>query len=129
MLNKFIKVLNKDISLKDNLKIDVVKKYLNSYENLKKVYEISLKLEGRKKNISTHAAGIVIGDRNLDEIIPMYKNGDVYLTGISMELLESIGLLKMDFLALKNLSTIASIIEKIPNFKLQDINLEDNTKP
>lgn len=125
LLNKFIKVLNKDISLKDNLKLDVVKKYLNSYEILKKVYEISLKLEGLKKNISTHAAGIVIGDRNLDEIIPMYKNGDVYLTGISMELLESIGLLKMDFLALKNLSTIASIIEKIPNFKLQDINLED----
>ena len=97
LLNKFIKVLNKDLNLKDNLKIDIVKKYLNNYQELKEAYEISLKLEGLKKNISTHAAGIVIGDRPLYEIIPMYKNGDVYLTGVGMEHLEDLGLLKMDF--------------------------------
>ena len=126
LLNKFIKVLNKDLNLKDNLKIDIVKKYLNNYSELKEAYEISLKLEGLKKNISTHAAGIVIGDRPLYEIIPMYKNGDVYLTGVGMEHLEDLGLLKMDFLALKNLSTIDNIIRQIPNFDLSQIPLDDS---
>jgi len=125
LLNKFIKVLNKDLNLRDNLKLEVVKKYLNNYSELKKVYEISLKLEGLKKNISTHAAGIVIGDRPLYDLIPMYKNGDIYLTGVGMELLEDLGLLKMDFLALKNLSTIDNIIKKIPNFSLNNIPLDD----
>ncbi len=125
LLNKFIKVLNKDLSLKDNLKNEVVKKYLNNYSELKKVYEISLKLEGLKKNISTHAAGIVISSIPLYELIPMYKNEDVYLTGVGMEHLEDLGLLKMDFLALKNLSTIDNIIKKIPGFKLNEIPLND----
>ena len=125
LLNKFIKIVNKDISLKDNLKIKIVNDYLSNYKELKNVYEISLKLEGLKKNISTHAAGIVIGDRCLDEIIPMYKNKDVYLTGVEMSYLEDLGLLKMDFLALKNLSTISNIINKIPNFNLHKIPLDD----
>lgn len=125
ILNKFIKVLNKDLNLQDNLKVELVNKYLNNYKELKNLYEISLKLEGLKKNISTHAAGIVISDRPLYEIIPMYKNGEVYLTGVGMEHLEDLGLLKMDFLALKNLSTIDNIIKKIPNFNLNNIPLDD----
>ena len=127
VVNKFIKVLNKDISLKDNLNIKEVKEYLNIYPKLKEVYDVSLHLEGLKKNISTHAAGIVIGDRCLDEIIPMYKSGDVYLTGCGMEHLEDLGLLKMDFLAVKNLNVISNIINRIPNFDLKNINLEDKS--
>ena len=125
LLNKFIKVLDKDKDLKSNLENNVVKSYLNNYEELKNTYKISLKLEGLKRNISKHAAGIVIADRPLDDIIPMYKNKDVYSTGITMDELENLGLLKMDFLALKNLSIISKIINKIPNFKLNEINLED----
>jgi len=126
LLNKFIKVLNKDLSLKENLKEKIVNDYINNYKELKELYRVCLKLEGLKKNISTHAAGIVIGDRALDEIIPMYKNGEVYLTGCGMEYLEDLGLLKMDFLALKNLSLINNIVEKITDFKLKDIPLDDN---
>ncbi len=126
LLNKFLKVINRNLSLKDNLKVKVVNDYLKSYNNLKKVYEVSLKLEGLKKNISTHAAGIVIGDRVLDEIIPIYKNNDDYLCGIGLEYLENIGLLKMDFLALKNLSTISNIIKNIKGFNLNDIPLNDS---
>ena len=125
LLNKFLKVIDRDLSLKDNLKIKNVVAYLNSYPNLKKVYQVAINLEGLKKNISTHAAGIVIGDRPLYEIIPMYKNEDVYLTGVTMEYLEDLGLLKMDFLALKNLSTISNILKNIPNLKLSDIPLDD----
>ncbi len=125
LLNRFIKVMNKDLSLRTNLKNKEVNAYLDTYPELKKMYEISLKLEGLKKNISTHAAGIVIADRPLDEIIPMYKDGDVYLTGVTMDHLEDLGLLKMDFLALKNLSTISKIISQIPNFDLNKIPLDD----
>lgn len=125
VLNKFLKALNKDLSLQSNLQEKVVKEYLNRYKELKELYTISMHLEGLKKNISTHAAGIVIGDRNLDEIIPMYKQGDILLTGVGMEHLEDLGLLKMDFLALKNLSTISNIVSRIPNFNLNKIPLDD----
>ena len=125
VLNKFLKVLNKDLNLRNNLEQKIVKDYLNSYHELKELYSICLKLEGLKKNISTHAAGIVIGDRPLDEIIPMYKQDEVYLTGVGMEYLEDFGLLKMDFLALKNLSIISNIINKIPNFNINSIPLDD----
>ena len=125
ILNKFLRVINRNLSLKDNLKNKNVKMYINSYSDLKKLYEVSLHLEGLKKNISTHAAGIVISDRSLDEIIPMYKNEEVYLAGVDMSYLEDLGLLKMDFLSLKNLTIINNIITKIPNFKLKDIPLDD----
>ena len=125
LLNKFIKALKSNNDLRANLELKVVKEYFHNYPELKEVYEVSMHLEGLKKNISTHAAGIVIGDRPLDEIIPMYKNGEVYLTGVEMSYLEDLGLLKMDFLALKNLSTISNIIDKIPGFNLNKISLED----
>ncbi len=125
LLNKFLRVVDRDKTLSENLQIIKVKEYLNSYPNLKELYQISMQLEGLKRNISTHAAGIVIANKDLDEIIPMYKNKDVYLTGVPMEYLEDLGLLKMDFLALRNLSTISNIINKIPNFKLNNIPLDD----
>lgn len=125
LLNKFLKVINKDISLKPNYENKTIKEYLKMYPELKKLYHICWHLEGLKKNISTHAAGIVIGNQPLDEIIPMYKNKDVYLTGVAMNYLEDFGLLKMDFLALKNLNTISNIISNIPNFDLTKIPLDD----
>ncbi len=125
LLNKFLKVIDKEKDLKNNLKIKVVNDYLNNYENLKELYKICLKLEGLKRNISTHAAGIVIGNRPLDEIIPMYKNNDVYLTGVTMEYLEDLGLLKMDFLGLKNLNIISNITSKIKDFDINNIPLND----
>ena len=125
LIDKFVKVIDAKLTLKDNLNNDKVKKYLNLYPELKKVYDISLKLEGLKKNISTHAAGIVISSVKLDEVIPIIYEQDNILTGITMEYLENLGLLKMDFLGLKNLTIIANILDKIGNNVLKDINLED----
>ena len=124
ILNKFLKVLDRDKNLRDNLEKNEVKVFLNTYPALKELYNVCIHLEGLKKNISTHAAGIVIGDRPLDEIIPMYKNGEVYLTGVTMEYLEDLGLLKMDFLALKNLSMISNILE-VAKIDLNKIPLDD----
>lgn len=125
LLNKFLSAINRNLSLKDNLKNKNVNLFINNYSDLKEIYMVALKLEGLKKNISTHAAGIVISDVHLDDIIPVYKKDDVYLAGVDMSYLENLGLLKMDFLALKNLTTINNIITKIPNFKLNEIPLDD----
>ena len=86
--------------------VDYVKKPF-----LKNAYYISMKLEGLKRQIGTHAAGIVISSEKLTNVIPVIKNSDNYLTGCTMEYLEDLGLLKMDFLAIKDLSILDSIID------------------
>jgi DNA polymerase III subunit alpha len=80
----------------------------------RKLYETALKLEGLPRHTSTHAAGVVISDKQLIELIPIQEgHNQVYLTQYSMEHLEEIGLLKMDFLGLRNLSLLESIITSI----------------
>ena len=125
LIDRFAKVIDASLSLKDNLKNEYVKKYLNSYKELKPVYEVSIKLEGIKKNISTHAAGVVISSVDLDEVIPVHISNGELITGSTMEFLEDIGLLKMDFLGLKNLTMIASITKMIGQDVLKDIDLND----
>lgn len=125
LLEKFIKTINGNKSLKENLSNEIVKKFLNIYKELNELYSISIHLEGLKKNISTHAAGVVISSVELDDIIPIYKENDDFKTGYAMEYLEKLGLLKMDFLGLRNLSIISSVVKSIPNFNLDDISLDD----
>lgn len=90
-------------------------KLINSEEKLKKMYKVASFLEGFPKYTSSHAAGIVMCKKNLDQIIPLVKNDDIYLSGFTMEYLEDLGLLKMDFLGLKTLTIIMNIIEDINN--------------
>ncbi len=125
LLDNFIKCINGNICLKDNLTNENIKKYLNNYNELKKLYNISMHLEGLKKNTSTHAAGVVISSINLDEIIPIHYENNTLITGVTMDYLESIGLLKMDFLALKNLTTIKNILDEVGKEALKNIDLND----
>lgn len=97
--------------LKDNLNNNV-KEMLEQYSNLKNAYYVSIKLEGLKRQIGTHAAGVVISSENLTNLVPIIKN-DIYLTGYTMEYLEMLGLLKMDFLAIKDLTILDSIIKSV----------------
>ena len=87
------------------------------------------KLCGLKKNTSIHAAGVVISDIELYNFMPLYKSNDIILTGYSMEYIESLGLLKMDFLAIKNLNTISNILKDINkdgyNLDINNIDLND----
>lgn len=125
LLDNFIKCINGNICLKDNLTNENIKKYLNNYNELKKLYNISMHLEGLKKNTSTHAAGVVISSTNLDEIIPIHYENNTLITGVTMDYLESIGLLKMDLLALKNLTTIKNILDEVGKDALKNIDLND----
>lgn len=83
--------------------------------SLTKMFKIALKLEGFPRHTSSHAAGIVMCQVDLDEVIPLTVSEGMYLTSYSMEYLEELGLLKMDFLGLKNLTIINNIITDIKN--------------
>lgn len=113
LIDKLSNLLDSKKSLKDNLNNKAVSDFVKGNAFLKKVYQISLKLEGLKRHISTHAAGVVISSVELDEVIPVCFNDGELLTGVTMEYLEDLGLLKMDFLALANLTIIRNILKLI----------------
>ena len=86
---------------------------INSDIELQKLLRICTKLEGLKRHTSIHAAGVIISSEPLMNKVPLYMSSDQVLTGYTMEYLESLGLLKMDFLALKNLTIIDNIVKMI----------------
>jgi DNA polymerase III subunit alpha len=103
------------------------KEFINSDDSLKKLYKIALKLEAMPRHTSIHAAGIVMANVDLDEVLPLVKSANGYITSYSMEYLEELGLLKVDFLGLKNLTTIMNIINNIKNH--EKINIDFNNIP
>ena len=120
------KVIDQKLSLKDNLNIDSVKRILTIYPELKEVYNISLKLEGLKRQISTTAAGVVICSQDLDNLIPICINDNNILAGLTLNYLEELGILKMDFLGISNLTIIHDVLSLINNeININDISLED----
>src|SRR4030095_12991865 len=91
-----------------------------------RLIEIAKRLEGLSRHASTHAAGVVIAPQPLMELIPLYKsNKDEITTQYSMKDLETIGLLKMDFLALATLTVLDHTIKRIREEKGIDLKLTD----
>ncbi|MBE6149997.1 MAG: DNA polymerase III subunit alpha [Firmicutes bacterium] len=124
IIDNLSKLIDPRLSLIENYNTNnKIKKLLDS-DNLKRLYKICLKLEGLKRHSSIHAAGVVMSRYDLDEIIPLDYHDTFYTTAYSMEYLEDIGLLKMDFLALKNLSLINNVLKEI-NIDFDDIPLND----
>jgi DNA polymerase-3 subunit alpha len=84
-------------------------------ESVARLIAIALKLEGLYRHASTHAAGVVIGDRRLDELVPLYRDprSDMPVTEFSMKYVELAGLVKFDFLGLKTLDVLAKAVELI----------------
>jgi DNA polymerase-3 subunit alpha len=82
-------------------------------EALGRLMEIALQLEGLYRHASTHAAGVVIGDRPLDQLVPLYKDprSDLLITQYSMKLVEQAGLVKFDFLGLTTLTILNRAIK------------------
>ncbi len=84
-------------------------------ETVAELLKIGQSLEGLFRHASTHAAGIVIGDRPLEELVPLYKDprSDMPVTQYSLKWVEPAGLVKFDFLGLKTLTVIAKAVEMI----------------
>lgn len=122
LIDRLANMLNPHLSLKDNLN-DKVKEFLKTDEELLKLYKISMELEGLKRHVSTHAAGIIICSEVLGNLIPLVKSGDEVLTGFTMEYLEQLGLLKMDILAVRDLTIITNIKRIIKENLHEDIDL------
>jgi DNA polymerase-3 subunit alpha len=82
---------------------------------VKRAFDIAQKLEGLNRHASTHAAGIVIGDRPLSELVPLYRDpkSDMPVTQFNMKFVESAGLVKFDFLGLKTLTVISTALKLI----------------
>ena len=87
--------------------------------------DLALKLEGMPRHSSTHAAGVVIGDRPLSELVPLYRDprSDMAVTQFDMKWVEQAGLVKFDFLGLKTLSVIQRAVELIESSTEQKIDL------
>lgn len=81
----------------------------------KKLISIALQLEGLYRHASTHAAGVVIGDRPLHELVPLYRDpkSDMPVTQFNMKYVEQAGLVKFDFLGLKTMTVIQKAVELI----------------
>ena len=84
-------------------------------ETVAQLIDKSLKLEGLYRHASTHAAGVIIGDRRLAELVPLYKDprSDMPATQFSMKYSEAAGLVKFDFLGLKTLTVLQRAVEMI----------------
>jgi DNA polymerase-3 subunit alpha len=123
-IDSITKVLDSKLSLKDNLNIPEVASIVRRNSSLRKVYEEAKYLEGIKSRITVHAAGIVISDDDLTNNIPVVKNGDVYLSGYQKDELESLGILKMDFLSVTDLTIIRKVSELVK--KYEGINIDLN---
>ncbi len=82
-------------------------------ESVRRLLEIALQVEGLYRHASTHAAGVVIGDRPLAELVPLYKDprSDLLITQYSMKYVESAGLVKFDFLGLTTLTIIQRALQ------------------
>ena len=110
-----------------------LQKLISEDPRIKKLTDLSLKLEGLNRNVATHAAGVVIADKKLNEIVPLYKDSSSNLllpsTQFDMYSAENAGLIKFDFLGLKTLTVINNtqklIREKDKDFNIEDISFED----
>ena len=94
-------------------------------ETVSHLLDTGMKLEGLYRHASTHAAGVVIGDRPLDRLVPLYRDprSDMPVTQFNMKWVEAAGLVKFDFLGLKTLSVMATAVAHIKRVKGIEVDL------
>ena len=101
----------------------------NGDERVKQLVDMARKIEGMPRNASTHAAGVVITKRPVYEYVPLATNDGQPVTQYTMTTIEELGLLKMDFLGLRNLTVLDDAVKmvqkELPGFKLEDIPDDD----
>ena len=98
-------------------------------ETLKRLIDVARALEGMPRHASTHAAGVVITEKPVYEYVPLAKNDEAVVCQYSMTTLEELGLLKMDFLALRNLTVLDDAVKLVqrdePGFRIEDVPEDD----
>ena len=106
-----------------------LKKMYDEQPQVKELIDTARALEGMPRNASTHAAGVVITKDPVDTYVPLSRNGDQMVTQFTMVTIEELGLLKMDFLGLRNLTVIADAEKLIrrhtPDFSIENVDMSD----
>lgn len=130
--DKVSKLIPRDLDITISRALSSSKELKELYESDAKIRELidtAMKLEGTPKNTTTHAAGVVITELPLSDYIPLAKNDDTIVTQYTMTELDELGLLKMDFLGLRNLTVLKAaenmIHRKIPDFSVDRIPDDD----
>lgn len=115
-----------DITLDKALQVEPqLKELVEKDAQVERLYDIARKLEGFPRHASTHAAGVVISDQPLMNFLPLYKGQkDEVVTQFDMKCVESIGLIKFDFLGLKTLTLIEDALKIIKKTRGLDVNIE-----
>lgn len=114
------------VSLEQALDIEpLLKEARERDETVANLLDLGMKLEGLYRHASTHAAGVVIGDRSLDELVPLYRDprSDMPVTQFNMKWVEAAGLVKFDFLGLKTLTVMVTAVKHIKKTKGLEIDL------
>ena len=130
--DKISKAIPKGINVTIKSALENSKQFRELYENdnvSRKIINAAIKIEGMPRHASKHAAGIVITRDKVSDYVPLARNDESIVTQYTMTLLEQLGLLKMDFLGLRNLTiiddTVRMIKNKNPDFEIDNIPLND----
>ncbi len=130
LCDKTAKLIDPKKSLAEAMEDSEELKYLyNSDKSVHELIDMAAEIEGMPRHTTTHAAGVVISSVPISDIVPLTRNDDTVVTQYTMVGLEALGLLKMDFLGLRNLTVIRDCIRQIqlkePDFSIDKINLLD----
>ena len=109
-------------ALKQDAELRTLRKSSPANEQL---FNVALRIEGCSRHTSVHAAGVVITDCPLTERVPLYKNGDSITTQWTMDTIEELGLLKMDFLGLRTLTILNKACQNVQQTKGIDIDVDE----
>ena len=99
------------------------REYENNY-TVRKIIDLAKKLEGMPRHSSVHAAGVVISKNPLIDYVPVQISNDTLITQYDKDIIEELGLLKMDFLGLRTLTIIAEAVDNIKKIRGVDIDIE-----
>ncbi len=118
-----------DITIDAALKLPELREEYDSSPKIKQLIDTARALEGMPRNVSIHAAGVVITDKPLTDHVPLSQSNGIVITQYDMNTIASLGLLKFDFLALRNLTVIRDaeiqVREQLPDFDIEKIPLDD----
>lgn len=120
-------VQGKNLSLQEALdQVPELEEMRQNDPQINKLFDIAMKLEGLYRHSGVHAAGVVIGDRPLDQLVPLYKDprADMPVTQYDMKYVEETGLIKFDFLGLKTLTVIKKAVDWVKKVQGIDLNMD-----
>jgi len=127
-VDRLAKLIPTDLNITLDLALEresKLKELADTDPRISQLITVSKNLEGNARHASTHAAGVVISDRNLTEYVPLFRTDEQVSTQYSMKDLEKIGLLKMDFLGLKTLTMINQTFKIVKRTKQIEMTVDE----